>query len=242
MPAGHLPANQQLHTPMAEPVAANAAPPRIHTNSAASRRPSFPPLENSAEANEELNYEQLANLSPSVLMIKIYSNTKTCLKTGSGVIVGSKGYILTNFHVISGGHHYSIRFENEPEEYDTDSLVKYHPNYDLALLRVNKPCKPIPVLQQGNRLVRGQRVVAIGSPLGLFNSISDGIISGFRQIDDKSMVQVTAPVSSGSSGGALPDMYGHLIGIVTAGYDSGQNLNLAVDYTTIWMFAGNYLK
>jgi len=189
-----------------------------------------------------LSYVELANLSPSVVMIKVYDNAETCFKTGSGVVVGSKGYVLTNHHVINGGHHYSLRFENEQEEYFTETLVKYHPNYDLALLRVDKPCRAIPVLPEEKQLVRGQRVVAIGSPLGLFNSISDGIIAGFRQIDDKSMVQVTAPVSSGSSGGALLDMYGRLIGLITAGYDSGQNLNLAVDYTTIWMFARNYLS
>lgn len=84
--------------------------------------------------------------------------------------------------------------------------------------------------------MRGQKVVAIGSPLGLFNSVSDGIISGFRQLERVSMIQFTAPVSHGSSGGALLDLYGELIGLITAGYDDGQNLNLAVDYQTISQF------
>ena len=91
-------------------------------------------------------------------------------------------------------------------------------------------------------LVRGQKVVAIGSPLGLFNSISDGIVSGFREINGIPMIQFTAPISSGSSGGALLDMYGRLVGLITAGFDKGQNLNLAVPSEKIYPFAENFIE
>ena len=84
--------------------------------------------------------------------------------------------------------------------------------------------------------MRGQKVVAIGSPLGLFNSVSDGIISGFREIHSVNMIQFTAPISHGSSGGAVLNMQGEVIGISTAGFDSGQNINLAVSYEDIVMF------
>ena len=99
---------------------------------------------------------------------------------------------------------------------------------------------PLPVYDGRKKLVRGQRVVAIGSPLGLFNSVSDGIISGFRKIKDVDMIQFTAPISSGSSGGAVLNMYGEIIGISTAGVDSGQNINLAVDYSNIRLFAQGF--
>ena len=89
-------------------------------------------------------------------------------------------------------------------------------------------------------LVRGQKVIAIGSPLGLFNSVSDGIISGFRKIKDMDMIQFTAPISSGSSGGAVLNTYGQLIGISTAGIDKGQNINLAVSYKSINLFARGF--
>ena len=115
-------------------------------------------------------------------------------------------------------------------------LIKYHQDYDLAILRMQKRRTPVPISRGEKKLVRGQKVVAIGSPLGLFNSVSDGIISGFRQLEMVSMIQFTAPVSHGSSGGALLDMYGELIGLITGGYDDGQNLNLAVDYQTISQF------
>lgn len=88
--------------------------------------------------------------------------------------------------------------------------------------------------------MRGQKVVAIGSPLGLFNSVSDGIISGFRVIDDVDMIQFTAPISHGSSGGALLNMYGEVIGISTAGIDEGQNINLAMGYECINLFVQGF--
>lgn len=89
--------------------------------------------------------------------------------------------------------------------------------------------------------MRGQRVVAIGSPLGLFNSVSDGIISGFRKIRDVDMIQFTAPISNGSSGGAVLNMYGEVVGISTAGIDAGQNLNLAVSYEDIIPFVRGFV-
>lgn len=188
----------------------------------------------------KLEYEELARLSSSVVMIKVYDQNRQCFKTGSGVVISREGYILTNFHVVSGGVSFGVRFENEEQETMTYALIKYHTAFDLALLRVERPCVPI-VLAPPNPLVRGQKIVAIGSPLGLFNTVSDGIVSGFRKIDQVSMVQFTAPISRGSSGGALLDLYGRLTGIITAGYDDGQNLNLAVDRETLFPFIRNFI-
>ena len=190
---------------------------------------------------EEFSYEQLASLSNSVVMIKVYNNENTILCGGSGVVIHSGGYILTNLHVVAGGQYYSVLYENETEEYFTDKLIKYHQLYDLAIIRVDKNCSPLTV-KTDDYLVRGQKVVAIGSPLGLFNSISDGIVSGFRELNDIPMVQFTAPISNGSSGGALLDMYGRLVGLITAGFDKGQNLNLAVPSEKIFQFAENFIE
>lgn len=190
---------------------------------------------------EEFSYEQLAGLSNSVVMIKVYDEENTILCGGSGVVIHSSGYILTNLHVVAGGHYYSVLYENETEEHFTDKLIKYHQLYDLAIIRVDKNCSPL-TIKTDDHLVRGQKVVAIGSPLGLFNSISDGIVSGFREINGIPMIQFTAPISSGSSGGALLDMYGRLVGLITAGFDKGQNLNLAVPSEKIYPFAENFIE
>lgn len=198
------------------------------------------PNQNVAKA-EEFSYEQLASLSNSVVMIKVYDNENNILCSGSGVVIHSKGYILTNLHVVEGGHYYSVLYENEMEEYVTDNFIKYHQLYDLAIIKVDKNCSPLTVKTDGN-LVRGQKIVAIGSPLGLFNSVSDGIVSGFRDINSIPMIQFTAPISNGSSGGALLDMYGRLVGLITAGIDKGQNLNLAVPSQKIYHFAQNFIE
>ncbi len=142
----------------------------------------------------------------------------------------------------SGGRFYTVSIEDDDETYQTDEVIKYNNALDLAVIRIQRRLDPLPVYRGRKKLVRGQKVVAIGSPLGLFNSVSDGIISGFRKIRDIDMIQFTAPISPGSSGGAVLNMQGEIIGISTAGLDNGQNINLAVGYENILMFANGFFS
>ncbi|MDE7312550.1 MAG: serine protease [Eubacterium sp.] len=184
----------------------------------------------------EKSFEELAALASSIVLILVHDADGAVISTGSGIMASNAGYILTNDHVARGGYSYSVRIENDGQVYHTDELIKYNTLLDLALLRINRRLDPIPIYQGQKKLVRGQAVAAIGSPLGLFNSISDGIISGFRTIDGVDMIQFTAPISHGSSGGAVLNMYGEVIGISTAGFDRGQNINLAIGYESINLF------
>ena len=185
---------------------------------------------------QEKTFEQLALLASSVVLIGIHDRKGDMIGTGSGIMIGSGGYILTNSHVAAGGSFYSIRIEEDETVYSTDELIKCHSVLDLAVLRIERALRPLPIYNGRKKLVRGQKVVAIGSPLGLFNSVSDGIISGFRKIDGVDMIQFTAPTSHGSSGAVLLNMYGEVIGISTAGFDNAQNINLAVGYESIVPF------
>jgi len=194
-----------------------------------------------SKITEECSYEQLASLATSVVMIKTFGADHKVLCFGSGVVLHQDGYILTNLHVVGGGEYYSVLYENDTNEYITHQFVKYHDMHDLAILKVDKQSKSLPVKVEG-QLVRGQKIVAIGSPLGLFNSVSDGIVSGFRDIRNMSMIQFTAAISNGSSGGALLDMQGRLVGLITAGFNDGQNLNLAVPAHLIYQFAENFIE
>lgn len=173
-------------------------------------------------------------------MIAVHDRNGETTATGSGIMIGAKGFILTNCHVIRGGQFFSVRIEDDDQVYTTDEIIKYNSTLDLAVLRIQRPLTALPIYDGKKKLVRGQTVVAIGSPLGLFNSVSDGIISGFRQIDNVDMIQFTAPISHGSSGGAVLNLYGEVIGISTAGIDRGQNINLAVGYESIRMFAKGF--
>ena len=224
-PERHAPAPAPAPAPVHTPAPIGNVPRKTRNAPSASRGTDRQPLE----------FEELAKCAASVVMIRVFDQNNQCFKSGSGVIVSDKGYILTNLHVVNGGRYYGILLEEETDVFYTNELIKYHQDYDLAVLRMEKRRTPIPV-SQCSGLVRGQKVVAIGSPLGLFNSVSDGIISGFRELEKVSMIQFTAPVSHGSSGGALLDLYGDLIGLITGGFDDGQNLNLAVGYQTIYPF------
>ena len=178
-------------------------------------------------AEREKSYEELAKLSSSVVMIEIYNDDLVSCGSGSGVVIDGCGTIVTNFHVVRSGSTFGVIFENNPEESIFARLIKVNQDSDLALLKIDYKTEPIPIKGK-NTLNRGQQIVAIGSPLGLMNTISDGIVAGFRNFESGKFVQITAPISHGSSGGALLDRYGYLVGITTAGYLEGQNLNLAV--------------
>ncbi len=244
-PALKLPPHPR-RTPSPAPRAASPAPPPIASAAPKPRvsiqRPTAVPPAGQTTARAPLDYETLAGFSTSVVMIDVLDDFGEVQSSGSGVVLAAGGIIMTNFHVVGRGNRYAVHLENSDAVFETDQLLKYHPDFDLALLRLsgcNVP--PIP-LYQGAALVRGQSVFAIGSPLGLFNSVSDGIISGFREIEHKKMIQFTAPTSAGSSGGALLDRYGNLIGIVTSGFRDAQNINLAVSYEVIRQFARGFLS
>ena len=188
----------------------------------------------------ELEFEELALRASSVVMIAVHDRKGDIIGNGSGIMIGREGYILTNNHVARGGSFYSVRIENDETMYKTDEIIKYNSLLDLAVIRIDRKLQPLPVYRGSRPLVRGQKVVAIGSPLGLFNSVSDGIISGFRRLNDVDMIQFTAPISHGSSGGAVLNMYGEVIGVSTAGFDEGQNINLAVGYEFINTFVRGF--
>lgn len=237
----HIPQHPRRCSAPAPKAASKAVPAMAARPPVPAPPPALSLTPSSNTARVPLDYETLAGFASSVVMIEVLDEHGNPKSSGSGVLLAQGGIILTNFHVVAGGNSYAVHLENSDAVFETNELLKYHPDFDLALLRL-PGCngKPIP-LYQGPDLARGQSVFAIGSPLGLFNSVSDGIISGFRQFEHIKMIQFTAPAAPGSSGGALLDRYGFLIGIVTSGFVEGQNLNLAVSYEIIRQFARGFL-
>lgn len=189
----------------------------------------------------ELHYEELAKLAESVVMIGVYDRNGNFTGSGSGIAISRQGYILTNCHVIDDGRVYFVRLENDEKIYPSYQVIKYHTQFNLAVIKIDKELKPLKIYDGRKELLRGQKVIAIGSPMGLFNSVSDGIISGFRQIDNLNMIQFTAPVADGSCGGALLNTYGEVIGISTAHIRRSENMNLAVSYQQILPFILGFL-
>lgn len=250
MPRVQIPERRRTRASTAPASAGTQRNPAISASSAVEKSPDL----STRQVRKEKTYEELALLSSSVVLIAIHDQRGDVIGTGSGIMINRDGYVLTNNHVANGGVFYSVKIEDDDQVYQTDEIIKYNPNLDLAILRIDRQLTPLPIYNRAEKLVRGQKVVAIGSPLGLFNSISDGIIAGFRKIDDvgrvqssggqtkgAAAIQFTAPISHGSSGGAVLNMYGEVIGISTAGFDGGQNINLAMDYECIRMFAKGFL-
>lgn len=171
-------------------------------------------------------------VSPSVVLIVTSDKNGNALAEGSGFVVDPNGLIATNLHVIEGAYSASVTLANG-DTYDSVLVADADARKDLALLQI-KAVGLTPVRLGDSEAVQvGQHVVAVGNPQGLANSVSDGIVSALRQKDGLRLLQITAPISPGSSGGALLNDGAEVIG-VTKGHYEGQNLNFAVP--------ANYLK
>lgn len=160
----------------------------------------------------------VARLGESVVMIR------TPIGLGSGFIIHPDGYVVTNDHVVAGERIISVtRFRKDKNElvkenYDNVRIVATGGNIDLALLKIEVQAKKIkfPSLPLGNseELKQGERVFAIGSPLGLERSVSEGIVSlRNRNIQSRLHIQTTAEISPGNSGGPLFNYRGQVIGV-----------------------------
>ncbi|MFH1370857.1 MAG: trypsin-like peptidase domain-containing protein [Planctomycetota bacterium] len=171
--------------------------------------------------------------SPSVVLIVAYDDTGDQITFGSGFFIGS-GKILTNAHVIEDA--YSAEVQSLLETYTNVTIIKCDDDLDLAVLEVQSVGEPIISLNDDGDVCVGQKVLVIGNPLGLERIVSDGIISAMRNSDGIQEIQITAPISGGSSGSPLLNMQGLVIGVVYAGYDAGQNLNLSVGIDTVKKF------
>lgn len=142
---------------------------------------------------------------------------------GSGFVIHPEGYLVTNDHVIAGEHEISVTIFREEdnslerEQHDNVKIVASNPGADLALLKLElsagEELRAVP-LGQSNDLKQGQTVFAIGSPLGLDRTVSQGIVSNRnRPIDGRVYIQTTTEISPGNSGGPLFNLKGEVVGV-----------------------------
>jgi serine protease Do len=150
---------------------------------------------------------------------------------GSGFIISREGYIVTNNHVIDEADQIKVRLYDE-KEYDA-KLVGRDPNTDLALIKIDAPADLTALpLGDSDRLETGTWVVAIGSPFGLEQTVTQGIVSakgrtiGAGPYDD--FIQTDASINPGNSGGPLINLQGEVVGINTAIVPQGQGIGFAI--------------
>jgi serine protease Do len=142
--------------------------------------------------------------------------------------------VITNFHVIESAVTAKGTFSTGEVGHGLYVLAE-DPIFDLALLQfdADKKLNPLP-LSTEPRLPVGTKVYVLGNPLGLENSLSDGLVSGYRRLaDGADRMQLTAPISAGSSGSPVLDSAGRVVGVVTSTTGSGQNLNFAAPADTL---------
>ena len=149
------------------------------------------------------------------------SQQKRTVGTGSGVIVSSDGYIITNYHVIDNANSIEVT-TNDNKSFNAE-LVGYDENSDIAILKIdNNRSFPYIIFADSNQTKIGEWVLAVGNPFNLTSTVTAGIISAkSRDLSDfdsknQSFIQTDAAVNSGNSGGALVNINGDLIGINTA--------------------------
>jgi hypothetical protein len=148
------------------------------------------------------------------------------LSLGSGFFV-SDGLIATNAHVIESAGGGTAKLVGDARKMQILGTVAVDRRADIALLKVVANAPPLKLGPEKSPVV-GDKVYVVGNPLGLEGTFSEGIVSGLRRIGDDSIIQMTAPISPGSSGGPVMDEKGSVIGVAVATYKDGQNLNLAV--------------
>lgn len=161
--------------------------------------------------------------SPSVVVVDTYDKAGKAIGQGSGVVVATNT-VVTNCHVFKGAETAKIR-------HITKHYVAYlrHADADRDLCSLQVPDLPAPPAQLGSsHLEVGERVYSIGAPRGFVLTLGEGLLSSLRPLPGGNILQVTTPISPGSSGGGLFDDNGRLIGITTLYYEDSQQLNFAV--------------
>lgn len=186
-------------------------------------------IEYNTDGSFKYTRDLVSTVRDSIVYIEVYVNfrgNETLYGSGSGIVISSDGYILTNAHVVDDMDSFKVQVTTtDPatgtgvtEKYDAE-LVGSDTDTDLAVLKIDCDNLQAAVLGDSDELHLGDDCVVIGNPLGLETSVSKGIISGLnRQISSNerslSSIQTDAAINSGNSGGAMFNMYGEVVGVV----------------------------
>ena len=187
----------------------------------------------------------------SIVLITMFAGNGDPIAEGSGFLVSEDGRVVTNYHVIKTGHYAVVKLPNG-DYFGADDVLASDKDRDVAIIKANgndvwwapdgdwskgtikahgfhfRPLR----LGDSDRLQVGEEVVAIGNPLSLESTVSNGIVSAIRttELQGGKFLQITAPISPGSSGGPLFNMAGEVVGITTSRMKDpeGENLNFAI--------------
>jgi serine protease Do len=166
--------------------------------------------------------EIAARSTPSVVSVR------TEQSLGTGFIVSPDGLIATNLHVVAGNSEITVTLSDH-REFQVVEIWNGDRQRDLVIMRIQAKKLPVIPLGDSDGIHPGDTVVAIGHPLGLEDTVSNGLVSAVRKLDKGlTVLQISAPIAPGSSGGPIFNDHGEVIGVATAIMLGGQNINFGV--------------
>ena len=179
------------------------------------------------------NVDAVVAISNQGLTTNIFGQASKTASSGSGFIISADGYVVSNYHVIKGASKLTVILTSGVE-YDAQ-VVGYDASNDISVLKINGTDLPYVTLGSSDALVVGDRVAAIGNPLGeLTSTMTVGYVSAKdRSVNtdgaSMNMLQTDAAINSGNSGGPLFNMYGQVVGITTAKYSGTSNSGATIE-------------
>ena len=208
------------------------------TRKSTEKKPEYSLVEKTRRKGDNRNTNNFGTLSSlyekykkSVFVIYTYDGKNSY--QGTGFFISKEGTAISNYHVFKGTTKgLEVIKTHNNNEFKIIDVLKYDEKLDYIIFNVNIQndfnCQPIPISSE--KSIIGEDVFAIGNPLGLENTLSKGIISGYRE--NNNYIQTTTEITNGSSGGPLMNMRGEVVGITTSGFGEA-NLNFAVNINSI---------
>ncbi|MFO7713930.1 tetratricopeptide repeat protein [Desulfosarcina sp.] len=175
-------------------------------------------------------------IKQSVVTVVNYDLEGDVSSIGSGFFISTSGVLLTNFHVLDGAYNAEIK-TSDGSRYPVAAVMARSQVIDLIKVRVDIPADRVtPIVLATQDPEVADSVFVVGSPMGLEQTVSEGIISAIRELPGgANILQLTAPISRGSSGGPVLNQRGEAVGVVTFQAANGQNLNFAISINALEM-------
>lgn len=155
------------------------------------------------------------------------------MSLGSGFFVRN-GEIVSNLHVVEGASRGYVKIIGQKTKYNIEGITGIDEEHDLVILKISAAKSSSLSIGNSDTVEIGEPVYAVGNPQGLEGTFSQGIVSSIRQVGSDKLLQITAPISPGSSGGPVLNSKGEVVGVSVATFRDGQNLNFAIP--------SNYMK
>jgi len=187
-------------------------------------------LVSTGQLRAEVNLTKLADkIRPAVVTVVVYDANRQVTSTGSGFFIDKRGHLITNYHVLDGSYAADVR-TSDGKTYPIKLVVADNKSVDLIKVLVDIPRKLVKSIELSRNLPSiAEQVLVVGSPMGLEQTVSEGIVSSIREIPAMgNFFQMSAPISPGSSGSPVINLNGQVVGVATFQFSRGQNLNFAV--------------